>query len=155
MGVVLPCCPNLEPPAAILDFTCIEGREQPEELYRIVLVSVENPTVSTTRVTYQVCRCSGDISHVTFEVCGNGPVPMEMGDFPDVLPPNQEPDGLPYTSAKFDWPAGNPRCANLVLNYNQFFTFQEGVTFREIDVWAFQAGELFGSTILGPCFDGE
>lgn len=152
MGVVLPCCPDLNPPATILDVTCIEGREGFNELYRIVLVSVENPNESSTRVTYQVCRCAGDISHVTFEVCDNGPVPLEMGDFPDVLPPNQGPDDLDYTTAKFDWPAGNPVCANLVLNYDEFFTFDEGVTFREIDVWVFQAGELFGSTILAPCF---
>lgn len=152
MGVILPCCPDLQPPATVLDVTCIEGREQPEELYRIVLVSVENPTSSTTRVTYQVCRCAGDISHVTFQVCNLGPTPVEMGDFPDVLPPNQGPDDLPFMTAKFDWPAGNPVCANLVLDYNQFFTFQEGVTFREIDVFVSQAGMLFGSTILGPCF---
>lgn len=155
MGVILPCCPDLEPPATILDFTCIEGREQQQELYRIVLVSVENPTNTSTRVTYQVCRCSGDLSHVTFEVCDEGPTPEINGEFPNVLPPNQGPDGLPYTSAKFDWPAGNPTCANLVLNYDEFFTFEEGVTFREIDVWVFQAGQLFGSTILGPCFGEE
>ncbi len=151
MGIILPCCPDLQPPATFFDVTCIEGREQQEELYRIALVSVENPTATTTRVTYQVCRCNGDLSHVTFEVCTLGPVPEENGDFPDVVPPNQGSDDLPYTSAKFDWPADNPVCANLVLDYNQFFTFIEGVTFREIDVFVSQAGQLFGSTILGPC----
>jgi hypothetical protein len=152
MGIILPCCPTLQPPATVLDVVCIEGREGFDELYRIVLVSVENPTSTTTRVTYQVCRCAGDISHVTFQVCDQGPTPLENGDFPDVLPPNQGADNLPYTSAKFNWPEGNPICANLILNYDTFFTFIEGVTFREIDVFVSQAGQLFGGTILGPCF---
>lgn len=148
MGTVLPCCPDLQPPAVFFDVTCIEGRPEHNELYRIALLGLEHPTDTTTRVLYQVCRCNGDISHVTFEVCDQGPTPIANGEFPNVLPPHQGPDDLPFTSAKFDWPAGNPVCAILPLDYDQFFTFQEGVTFKEIDVFVFQAGQLFGSKIL-------
>ncbi|MFE8701403.1 hypothetical protein ACFYKX_12430 [Cytobacillus sp. FJAT-54145] len=152
MGNNLPCCPDLQPPASFFDVTCIEGREGFDEEYRVALISVENPTDDTTEVTYQVCRCAGDISHVTFEVCGAGPTPIAMGESPNVLPPNTEPDNLPYTSAKFEWTFGDDDCAELVLTYDTAFQFEEGVTFREIEVSIFQAGELFTSTILGPCF---
>lgn len=155
MGLIIPCCPTLQPPDFFFDITCIQGFGPGGGEYRVALLSVENPTATTTRVTYQVCRCSGDVSHVTFQVCDDGPTPIEMGDFPDVVPPNTQPDNLPFTTAKFDWPGDEQACALLVLNYDEFFTFQEGTTFMDIGVFISQTGNLFQGTILGPCFGND
>lgn len=151
MGIrpVLPCCPDLEPPEDFLDVVCIQGAGDNE--YRVVLVSVINPTENSTIVTYQVCRCEGDISHVSFEICPNGPTPLEDEENgPDILPPGAPPDNLPYTSARFNFQNEEVLCNTFELIYNVFFT-EEDLAEREVTI--FTGNETFTGTILLPCFE--
>lgn len=146
MGVVIPCCPDLQPPEDFLDIECITGTNN--RLYRVILLSLENPDENSTVLTYQVCRCSGDISHLAFEICESGPRPLENGG--DIQPPNTMPDQLPYESIKFDFLPENAECLQFQLQYDEFLTTED---LQQISVTISTANTNFFGTILAPCFD--